>query len=189
VIASCTLVERTRSESTSSGFGRNSCDVDLQAHCSTTVQRGNGRSSRAAATGELMDLTPYLNFNGTCAAAFNFYAEVLNGEVVFMQTHRESPAKDYVGPDWQDKVMHACVKFGNTSLMGTDAPESHYRKPQGITVSITVPSRDEANRIFQALAQDGRITMPFEKTFWSEGWGALIDRFGTPWMVNTAQAS
>src|SRR5215470_16773772 len=112
-----------------------------------------------------MDLTPYLNFNGTCAAAFNFYAQVLNGEVVFMQTH------------------------GDTSLMGTDAPETHYRKPQGITVSVTVPSRDEANRIFQALAQDGRITMPFEQTFWSEGWGALIDRFGIPWMVNTARAS
>ena len=136
-----------------------------------------------------MDLTPYLNFNGTCAAAFNFYAQVLNGEVVFIQTHGDSPAKDFVGPDWQDKVMHACVRFGNTSLMGTDAPETHYRKPQGFTVSITVPSRDEAKRIFQALAEDGRITMAFEKTFWSEGWGALIDRFGIPWMVNTAQAS
>jgi len=136
-----------------------------------------------------MDLTPYLNFNGTCAAAFNFYAQILNGEIVFMQTHGESPAKDSVGPDWQDKVMHACVKFGDMSLMGTDAPETRYRTPQGITVSITVPSRDDAKRIFQALAQDGRITMPFEKTFWSDGWGALIDRFGIPWMVNTAYAS
>ena len=135
-----------------------------------------------------MDLTPYLNFNGTCADAFKFYAQTLNGKIVFMQTHGDSPAKDFVGPDWQDKVMHARVEFGNTALMGTDAPEMHYRKPQGMTVSISVSSLDEARRIFQSLAQDGRITMPFAKTFWSSGWGALIDRFGIPWMVNCAEA-
>jgi PhnB protein len=134
-----------------------------------------------------MDLTPYLNFDGTCADAFKFYAQTLNGKIVFMQTHGDSPAKDFVGPDWQDKVMHARVEFGNTALMGSDAPQTHYRKPQGMTVSISVPSLDEARRIFEALARDGRITMPFEKTFWSSGWGALIDRFGIPWMVNTDQ--
>ena len=136
-----------------------------------------------------MDLTPYLNFNGTCADAFKFYAHTLNGKIVFMQTHGDSPAKDFVGPDWQDKVMHARVEFGNTALMGTDAPETHYRKPQGMTVSISVSSVGEARRIFEALASDGRITMPFEKTFWSSGWGALIDRFGIPWMVNTTEAA
>jgi PhnB protein len=134
-----------------------------------------------------MDLTPYLNFNGTCADAFKFYAQTLNGTIVFMQTHGDSPAKDYVGPEWQDKVMHARVEFGHMALMGSDAPETHYRKPQGMTVSVSVSSVDEARRIFEALAREGRITMPFEKTFWSSGWGALIDRFGIPWMVNTDQ--
>ena len=136
-----------------------------------------------------MDLTPYLSFNGTCADAFKFYAQTLNGTIVFMQTHGESPAKDYVGLNWQDKVMHARVEFGNTALMGTDAPEAHYRKTQGMNVSISLPTVDEARRVFHALAHDGRITMPFEKTFWSSGFGAVVDRFGIPWMVNTDQSA
>jgi len=101
-----------------------------------------------------MDLTPYLNFNGTCADAFTFYAQTLNGKIVFMQTHGDSPAKDFVGADWQDKVMHARVEFGNTALMGTDAPETHYRKPQGMTVSISVSSLDEARRIFEVILEN-----------------------------------
>ncbi len=135
-----------------------------------------------------MQLTPYLNFNGQCAAAFKFYEECLGGKIVMMQTHGDSPMKDHVPPDWQDKVMHACLALGDMRLLGCDAPPAHYAAPQGIYVSIGVPTRSEAQRIFTALSEQGKVNMPFQQTFWSVGFGMLVDRFGTPWMVNCEQS-
>jgi PhnB protein len=135
-----------------------------------------------------MDFTPYLNFNGTCAAAFKFYEHALGGEIEFLQTHGDSPMKDHVPPDWHDKVIHVCLNVQGKRLMGSDAPAEHYSPAQGIYVNIQVPSSDEGKRVFEALADGGKVTMPFGQTFWSPGFGMLVDRFGTPWMVNsTAQ--
>jgi PhnB protein len=93
-----------------------------------------------------------------------------------------------VPPDWRDKVVHTRLAVGDQTLMGSDAPPPHYSPPQGNFVSITVGSRAEAERIFNALAENGKISMPFAKTFWSPGFGMLVDRFGTPWMVNCEPA-
>ena len=131
-----------------------------------------------------MELSPYLNFDGQCREAFTFYEKVLGGKIQFIQTHGESPMKDHVSADWQDKVLHVRMEVDNFALMGSDAPPEHYQKPQGWSVSIGVKSHDEGARIFKALSEGGRVSMPFDKTFWSPGFGMLVDRFGTPWMIN-----
>ena len=131
-----------------------------------------------------MELSPYLNFNGDCAAAFRFYERCFGGTIVMMQTHGESPMKDQVPPDWRDRVIHARLVVGGQALMGSDAPPDHYERPQGTHVSISVASAD-AERIFRALAEGGTVSMPFQRTFWSPGFGMVVDRFGTPWMVNS----
>jgi PhnB protein len=136
-----------------------------------------------------MELSPYLNFNGQCAAAFTFYERCLGGKIVMMQTHGESPMKDHVPADWHDKIIHARLVVGDKVLMGSDAPPTHYAAPQGMYVSISVASPSEAERIFNALADNGKVSMPFQKTFWSSGFGMLVDRFGIPWMVNCEQAA
>ena len=133
-----------------------------------------------------MELSPYLNFNGQCAAAFKFYKQCLGGKIVMMQTHGESPMKDQVPPDWRDKVIHARLVVDGYALMGSDAPSDHYERPQGIYVSISVAPAN-AERIFNELAEGGNVSMPFQKTFWSPGFGMVVDRFGTPWMVNSEQ--
>jgi PhnB protein len=134
-----------------------------------------------------MDLTPYLNFNGTCAAAFKFYAQVLDGEIEFLQTHGDSPMKDHVPVDWQDKVIHVCLNVKGKRLMGSDAPADHFAPAQGMYINLQVPTTTEARRLFDALAEGGRVTMPLAKTFWSAGFGMVTDRFGTPWMVNVTE--
>jgi PhnB protein len=136
-----------------------------------------------------MELSPYLNFNGNCAAAFKFYEQCLGGKIVMLQTHGESPMKDQVPADWGDKVIHVRMVVGDFVLMGSDAPSAEYAPPQGMYVSISVASAAEAERIFNALAENGKITMPFAKTFWSSGFGMVVDRFGTPWMVNSQEAA
>jgi PhnB protein len=131
-----------------------------------------------------MDFIPYLNFNGTCGAAFKFYEHVLGGTIEFLQTHGESPMKDHVPADWHDKVMHVCLDVEGQKLMGSDAPSDDFVPAQGMYVNIRVPTAGEGKRIFDALASGGQVTMPFAKTFWSDGFGMTVDRFGTPWMVN-----
>jgi PhnB protein len=136
-----------------------------------------------------MELSPYLTFNGQCAAAFRFYEQCLGGTIVMMQTHGESPMKDQVPAEWRDKVLHARLVVDNRVLMGCDAPPEHYAPPQGIHVSIGVTAPADAERIFNALADQGKVEMPFQKTFWSPGFGMVVDRFGIPWMVNCEPAA
>jgi PhnB protein len=131
-----------------------------------------------------MNFTPYLNFNGTCSEAFKFYERVLGGKIEFLQTHAESPMKDHVPADWQDKVIHVCLNINGQRLMGSDAPAEQFAPAQGIYINIQVPDTGEGQRVFESLAQGGKITMPYAKTFWSPGFGMLVDRYGTPWMVN-----
>jgi PhnB protein len=136
-----------------------------------------------------MQLNPYLNFDGQCEAAFRWYAEVLGGTITDLNTFRGTPAAEHVPADMQDKVMHASMKIGAGVLMGSDSPPGHHEPPQGTYVALHVEAAAEGKRLFDALAAGGTIRMPFEKTFWSEGFGMLVDRYGTPWMINCAPAT
>ena len=134
-----------------------------------------------------MKVNPYLLFNGQCAAAFRFYEDVLGGKTNMVR-FGDTPMKDNVPPDWKDKVIHAELETGSFTLMGSDAPPPHYAAPQGMSVAINVESIADARRIFSVLSSDGKVTMPFQMTFWSPGFGMAVDRFGIPWMVGCHQA-
>ena len=134
-----------------------------------------------------MELTPYLSFDGTCGEAFAHYARALGGTIVFSQTFKESPMAGDVPAEWGDKIMHTTLKVAGFTLMGADAPPSHFATPQGFSLSIGTETPEEAERLFNAMAEGGNVTMPFQKTFWSSGFGMVIDRFGIPWMVNCSQ--
>ena len=136
-----------------------------------------------------MHLNSYLNFKGECEAAFKFYEKCLGGKIVGMMTHGESPMAGQVPPDWASKIMHARLVVGDQALMGSDAPPDRYQAPQGFYVSISVPTPTDADRVFNALAEQGTVQMPIQKTFWSARFGMLVDRFGIPWMVNCDQAA
>jgi PhnB protein len=135
-----------------------------------------------------MELCAYLNFNGNCAEAFKFYEQTLGGKIEFIQTHGDSPMKDQFPADWSEKIMHVRLRVGDRILMGSDAPPSHFSAAHGFAVSIGVAARADGERIFNALSEGAKISMPFQKTYWSDGFGMLRDRFGIPWMVNCDQA-
>jgi PhnB protein len=134
-----------------------------------------------------MQLIPYLNFNGQCAEAFRFYEQCLGGKIVMLQTHGQSPIAGEVPPDWHDRIMHARLEVGDAVLMASDSPPEYYERPQGLYVAIQVTDPAEADRIFQALADRGTVKLPIQQTFWAVRFGMVVDRFGTPWMVNCGQ--
>lgn len=135
-----------------------------------------------------MQLNPYLNFDGNCAEAFTFYEEVLGGKIVALANHSESPMAEQLPTEWHDRILHVRLEVGDSVLMGSDSPPDFHTQPKGMHVSIQIENATDAERIFNALAAGGCITMPFEKTFWAERFGMLVDRFGTPWMINCAPA-
>ena len=143
-----------------------------------------------------MQFNPYLNFDGNCAEAFAFYARLFGGTIVHQSSFGEMPPGEGMPPipeSARSRIMHVHLQVKDQALMGSDAMPGAgeacaggYVKPQGLWVSIGVADTAEGQRVFKALADGGQVAMPFGKTFWSEGFGMVTDRFGTPWMVNVA---
>jgi uncharacterized glyoxalase superfamily protein PhnB len=129
----------------------------------------------------------YLLFNGQCRQAFEFYADCLGGEIVMLLTGGESPMKDEMPAEMHDKVMHVCLQVGKLMLMGSDCPPDMYEQPQGFHVQISIDDPEQAEQTFNRLAASGTVQMAFEKTFWAEKFGMVVDRFGTPWVINCSQ--
>ena len=131
-----------------------------------------------------MQLSPYLLFNGDCEQALKFYEQTLGANIESISRFAGSPSAEHVPAEWSDKVLHATFKVDGNVLMASDAPPGHYAQPQGLSVAIGLNDRDKGERIFNALADGGTTTMPYQKTFWASGFGMCTDRFGIPWMVN-----
>jgi len=131
-----------------------------------------------------MQTSLHINFNGQCETAFRFYEEKLGGKLEFLLRHGESPMADRVTPEWGGKVLHAALRVGGQVLMGCDAPPGCFQQPQGFSVSLSVKTPGEAERIYEVLSQEGSVRMPIQETFWAERFGMVVDRFGIPWMIN-----
>lgn len=137
-----------------------------------------------ARNAEKLQISPYLTFNGNCRAAFETYASVLGGTIDIMQTHGESPMCDQIPASMHALIIHTRLRVGNFVLMGSDSPAEYFQPAQGVSVSLNVEQPAEAQRIFNALADNGTIIMPLEQTFWAQQFGMLKDSFGIQWMIN-----
>lgn len=130
----------------------------------------------------------HLSFAGNCREAFDFYAKTLNGKIELAMTYGESPMAEQCGPADKDLIMHTALQLENMVLMGADAPPGRFQKPQGFSIALGPKTLAESERVFAALSAGGEVVMPMQKTFWSPGFGMLVDRFGIPWMVSTDDA-
>jgi PhnB protein len=136
-----------------------------------------------------MRMNPYLSFRGDCEAALTYYAQHLGGTLGPIFRYAGSPMAGDVPDDWQDKVMHGSVTFGDYVVMGGDVAPERYEKPQGFSLSLQITSTSEAERIFGLLSAEGMILVPLEQTFWAARFGMVVDRFGVPWMINCEEAA
>ncbi len=131
-----------------------------------------------------MKVTPYLFFNGTCEEALKFYEKTLGAKAVFMMRYKDMPAEAKRFPVDEPKIAHVRIMIGDDVIMASDAPPEHFNKPQGFDISLSTEKPEEAERIFAALSDGGLVRMPMAETFWAHRFGSLVDRFGTPWMIN-----
>jgi PhnB protein len=133
-----------------------------------------------------MRIETYLFFDGNCAEAMRFYESTLGGKLSLMPA-KESPVMEHLPPGSGDKILHSKLETGGAVLMASDWMAAEpYPAVGGFAVTVTPPTLGEAKSTFDKLAAGGVITMPFGKTFYSDGFGMLVDRFGTSWMVMAA---
>ena len=136
-----------------------------------------------------MKFIPYLSFNGECREAFAFYAKVLDGEIVAMIAHGETPVAGQFGAEHDHFIINAHLVADGAELMGADTPPPMGpTRQQGFCVSIQIDDEARGERIFNALSEGGTIHMPFAPAFWGPKFGMLADRYGTPWMINAGKA-
>lgn len=132
-----------------------------------------------------MQINAYLTFDGSCENAFNFYLQHLGGEVLAKHPFAGSPMEQHCPTEWREKIMHMCIRVAGNTLMGSDGMgDCQNTAYSGFSLSINTSEPEQADRIFAALSENGKITMPIAATFWARRFGTLTDQFGVPWMVN-----
>lgn len=138
----------------------------------------------------MASIHPYLTFDGTCEAAFEFYKSVFGGEFPMVGRFGEMEVPEgmpALSKDLQNRILHITLPIGNDIvLMGSDTmPEIHdHQVGNNISLSVNTDSKEEADRIFYGLSAGGVVTMPLEETFWGAYFGMWTDQFGILWMVN-----
>lgn len=135
-----------------------------------------------------MIVQPYLNFDGRCEEAIEFYRKALGAEVKTLMRFKDNPEPQpgMQSPATENKVMHANIRVGDNDILMSDGRCAGQTKFQGVSLALSVASDAEAERTFKALADGGQVQMPLAKTFFSSGFGMLADRFGVGWMVLVA---
>ncbi|WMD21775.1 VOC family protein [Achromobacter seleniivolatilans] len=138
-------------------------------------------------------LSAYLSFDGNCADAMRFYERVLGGQLEAMIRYADAPpdaAMPTLSAEDAERIMYARLGLDEQTLMGSDATVGHpYPGKQGVALSLVFPTVSDAHRVFEQLGEGGSVTMPLQKTFWAEAYGALIDRFGTRWMISGGRST
>ncbi len=137
----------------------------------------------------MAQINPYLNFPGTTEEAFNHYKSIFGGEFSAVMRFGETPGCDDmpISEAEKGKIMHISLPVGGNILMATDSLESMGQKLEygnNNHICITPDSREDADRIFNGLAEGGTVQMPLADMFWGDYWGSLTDRYGINWMIN-----
>jgi PhnB protein len=130
-----------------------------------------------------MLVQPYLMFDGRCEEALEFYRRAIGAEIIALLRWKDSPDPRMAMPGAEDKVMHAQLRIGDTTMMASDGRCEGKPDFKGFALSLTAADVAEADRLFAALGEGGQVQMPLSETFFSPRFGMVADRFGVSWMV------
>lgn len=134
-----------------------------------------------------MHVLAYLNFDGRCEEALEFYRRTLGAETQGIMRYKDSPepcSEGMLPTGSENKVMHSSFRIGETTIMASDCQCSDKPTFQGISLAINPPDEAKAKQLFNALADGGKVEMPLTKTFFSPAFGVVFDRFGVNWMIH-----
>lgn len=135
----------------------------------------------------MLQINPYLSFNGNCREAFEFYRSVFGGEFATIALFKDIPTEMKRSESEDELIMHISLPLDSgTNLMGCDVPESYGQAKFGTSVhlSINTQSKEETEKLFNGLSADGKNIMPLANSFWGAYFGMFTDKFGIQWMIS-----
>jgi PhnB protein len=130
-----------------------------------------------------MQVQPYLNFDGRCEEALEYYKSALGAEVTALMRCKEAPDPGMIKPGLEDKVLHSSFRVGDSTIMASDGYCQGKPEFRGFSLTLIVSDEAEAKRLFASLGEGGEVKMPLAKTFFSPLFGMVADRFGVSWMI------
>jgi PhnB protein len=135
-----------------------------------------------------MQIQPYLNFDGRCEEAIEYYRSAAGAEVEAILRFKDFPGdeteKNGIPPELDGKVMHSCFRIGDAAIMASDGHCQGKGSFEGVSLALSVPNETDAKRLFANFSDGGKVIMPLDKTFFSPCFGMVSDRFGVSWMIN-----
>ncbi len=133
-------------------------------------------------------INPHINFNGNAEEAFTFYKSVFGGEFATIMRFKDLSYPGFPIPEEEEhNIMHIALPIGKNILMGNDVPEIMgpvNENENRSKIAISAESREEADKLFNGLSQDGNIEMPMSDSPWGSYFGMFRDKFGIEWMVD-----
>ena len=136
----------------------------------------------------MIEVSPFLSFNGDCESAFDFYKSIFGGEFDFIYRYKDVPAEKAISESVQEKIMHISLPLmKNVNLMGADVFDASGQNAEMInrvTVGLRTNNQEETLRIFDALSEGGIVSMPLQKAFFADLFGSVTDKFGINWSIN-----
>jgi PhnB protein len=133
-----------------------------------------------------MEVQAYLNFDGRCDEALEFYQKAIGAKVGMVMRFKDAPDRSMITPGNENKVMHAQLQVGDTRILASDGRCTGKAGFHGIALALSANSEAEADKLFSGLAEGGQVQMPLAKTFFSPRFGMLSDKFGVGWMILVA---
>ena len=146
------------------------------------VGQAGGKNSSKKLKANIMQLTPYIMFNGNCEEALNFYAKTIGGEIKHLSRYEGSPAES-MSADKQ-KVLHANFVSNDIAFMAADGQQGGAQNVGMVHLCLDFKDATIEEEVFNALSEGAQITMPLQDTFWGAKFGMLTDKFGIQWMFN-----
>jgi PhnB protein len=132
---------------------------------------------------DAMQVQPYLFFDGRCEEAIEFYKKTLGAKTEMLMRFKDAPDQSMISPGSADKVMHAAIKIGESTVMASDGRNTGKPNFQGFSLTAYAKDEAEADRLFGALGAGGEVRMPMDKTFFAKRFGIVADKFGVGWMI------
>jgi PhnB protein len=152
----------------------------------TLVSRLQPIAFKIALGSTMKTLRPYLRFDGECERALAFYGEIFGGHVKFMMRVDEAPGglPSALPAAERKRVLHAEFAAEGISFMAADCvPPATVSSGDVVSLNLIFASTAEQDRAWGRLSEGGRVTTPLQEMFWGARFGAVIDRFGVPWML------
>ncbi len=135
----------------------------------------------------MLQINPYINFNGNAEEAFNFYKSVFGGEFSKLTRFKDLTSDEFPIPENElNKIMFIELPIGNNKLMANDVPSSMgtvNENENRSKIAISIDNKVEADKLFNGLSQGGQIEMPIMDSPWGSYFGMLRDRYGIEWTV------